>query len=308
MPLTRLNEKADIDLSNSKILVVDDKPINIQTIYSILNSHYVILAATSGEEALQVCQDNRPDLILLDVLMPDMSGLELCKQLKADESTQNIPVIFVTFFNQQEEEDECWRCGGIDFITKPVRPMTLKNRVRFHLTLQKQKEMLQKLVFIDGLTGVYNRRYFDEHLDSMKNKTLRTQQDTAVLMIDIDEFKLFNDNYGHVKGDTALKSVTKTLKASLLRPVDFVCRYGGEEFVAVLPDTDFNGAIEVAERIRSNIFNLQMPHEYAKHKYITVSIGIASMLVCHEQNLDVTEEADLKLYEAKRQGRNKILY
>lgn len=307
MPLSKLTEKADIDLSDSKILVVDDKPINIQNIYSILSSDYIILAATSGEEALQVCQDNKPDLILLDVLMPNMSGLELCKLLKEDELTQFIPVIFVTFFNQQEEEDECWRCGGIDFITKPVRPMTLKNRVKFHLTLQKQKDMLQKLVFIDGLTGIYNRRYFDEHMESLKSKTLRTNIDTAILMIDIDEFKLFNDNYGHIKGDAALKTVTASLKSSLLRPSDYVCRYGGEEFIVVLPDTNLQGAKEVAERIRQDVYQLQLEHEHAKHKFISVSIGIASIIDSHMNNIDPTEIADNKLYEAKKLGRNQIV-
>ncbi|MEO9654795.1 diguanylate cyclase [Marinomonas sp.] len=308
MPLSRLTDKADINLSDSKILVVDDKPINIQTIYSILSSDYTILAATSGEEALQVCQDNKPDLILLDVLMPNMSGLELCKRLKEDELTQTIPVIFVTFFNQQEEEDECWRCGGIDFITKPVRPMTLKNRVKFHLTLQKQKDMLQKLVFIDGLTGIYNRRYFDDHMENLKNKTLRTNNDTAILMIDIDEFKLFNDNYGHIKGDAALKTVTASLKSSLLRPSDYVCRYGGEEFIVVLPDTNIEGAKEVAERIRTDVFKLKLEHEHAKHKCITVSVGIASIIDSHEKNANPTEIADNKLYEAKKLGRNRIVF
>ncbi|GAB3476398.1 diguanylate cyclase [Marinomonas epiphytica] len=301
-----MTESTEIDLSSAKILVVDDKPINIQTIYNVLSHSYTILAATSGQEALSICLDAKPDLILLDVLMPNMSGLELCTELKSLPETNDIPVIFVTSFNQQEEEDECWKSGGIDFITKPVSPMTLQNRVKAHLTLKFQKDMLQKLVFVDGLTGAYNRRYFDEHYDKLKSEALRTKHEASILMIDIDEFKLFNDNYGHIQGDNALKAVAKITKNALMRPTDFVCRYGGEEFIVVLPDTDLKGAVEVAERIRASIQAMGIENSLAKHQVITVSIGIATLINSLENGLNPTQTADENLYSAKQRGRNNV--
>lgn len=308
MPLNRLNDDAEIDLYQSKILVVDDQPINIQTVYNILSGSYVVLAATSAKDALEVCEQNIPDLILLDVLMPEMTGLELCQHLKERSDTKDIPVIFITSINQQEEEDECWLCGGIDFITKPVNPMTLKNRVRAHLTLKYQKDLLLRLVYVDGLTSIFNRRYFDTHIEKLGNEVQRSQRDTSVLLVDIDHFKLYNDNYGHVMGDGTLKQVALLIQKSLRRPADFVSRYGGEEFVIVLPETDAAGAKVVAERIRSNVQQANIEHLPSDHKVVTVSIGISTFLTCHEKPHTVIEHADLNLYEAKKSGRNKVYY
>lgn len=306
MPTSRLNESAEIDLRQSKILIVDDQPINIQTLYSILTDDYVVLAATSGEDALLVCKENPPDLILLDVVMPEMTGLELCQRLKAESNTRDIPVIFVTSFNQQDEEDECWRSGGIDFITKPVNPMTVKNRVKAHLTLKIQKDMLLKLVYVDGLTGVFNRRYFDTHLEKLSNESIRSQRDSALIMVDIDFFKLFNDNYGHIAGDETLRQVAKIIKNALTRPSDFVSRYGGEEFVVVLPDTNKQGAERVAERIRKAVFEQSMEHMLSPHAVITVSLGVATYFQSQKNKRSLIKEADMHLYEAKSAGRNTV--
>ncbi|WP_340676786.1 diguanylate cyclase [Paraglaciecola sp.] len=306
MPVSKLTNNADVQLGQSKILVVDDQPINIQTIYNILAQDYVVLAATSGEDAIEVCGENLPDLILLDVLMPGMTGLELCQQLKMQAETKDIPVIFVTSFNQQHEEDECWRCGGIDFITKPVNPMTLKNRVKAHLTLKFQKDMLLNMVYIDGLTSIYNRRYFDTHIEKLNNQVQRSKRDTAVLLVDIDYFKLFNDNYGHVSGDDTLKTVALLIRDTIKRPTDFVARYGGEEFVVVLPECDLKGASMIAEKIRAAIFNKKIVHEHSPHQYVSISIGVSTFLTCTNNNRTVTEDADANLYIAKDTGRNKI--
>ncbi|MDP5031347.1 diguanylate cyclase [Paraglaciecola sp.] len=308
MPLGKFNEDAEVDLSHSKILVVDDQPINIQTVYNILAEDYEVLAATSAIDALEVCQANPPDLILLDVLMPGMTGLELCQMLKQKVDTRDIPVIFVTSFNEQEEEDECWRSGGIDFITKPVNPMTVKNRVKAHLTLKFQKDILLKLVYVDGLTSIFNRRYFDKHFEKIRSEVKRSQRDTALLMIDIDYFKLFNDNYGHVAGDDTLKKVALIIQRSLSRPADFVSRYGGEEFIAVLPDTDIEGATIVAERIRQNVFNEKIENAHSPQHCVSVSIGISTILNSAKHNCDATEDADKHLYLAKKSGRNQIHY
>lgn len=306
MPISKLNDEAEVDLSQSKILVVDDQPINIQTIYNILSDEYVVLAATSGKDAFDVCEENIPDLILLDVIMPGMSGLEFCQMLKQRADTKGIPVIFVTSINQQEEENECWLCGGIDFITKPVNPMTLKNRVKAQLTLKYQKDLLLKLVYVDGLTSIFNRRYFDMHIEKIGNEVQRSQRDTAILMIDIDYFKLYNDKYGHVLGDETLKDVALLIQNALQRPADFVSRYGGEEFVVVLPETDVVGAVVVAERIRSRLLQEQIEHLASEYKVVTASIGISTFLTCIAEQYTVIEDADANLYDAKKGGRNKV--
>mgnify|MGYP000459941983 CR=1 FL=1 len=190
MPLKSWLRSKEIDLSHAKILVVDDQPVNIQAIYSSLNGSYVVLAATSGEEALDLVVKENPDLILMDVVMPGLSGLDTCRTLKLQEETSEIPVIFITGSDSPEEENDCWDSGGIDFISKPVNPMTLRNRVKSHLMLKYQKDMLLKMVYVDGLTGVFNRRYLDEHLIKHIHLAKRTQRDTSVLLIDIDFFHL----------------------------------------------------------------------------------------------------------------------
>lgn len=306
MPKSKLNEEAEVDLGQSKILVIDDQPINIQTVYNILSKDYVVLAATSGKDAFEVIEQNIPDLILLDVLMPGMSGLEFCQQLKQRADTKGIPVIFVTSINQQEEEDECWLCGGIDFITKPVNPMTLKNRVKAHLTLKFQKDLLLKMVYVDGLTSIFNRRYFDTHIEKLSNEVHRSQRDTALLMVDIDYFKLYNDRYGHVIGDSTLKRVALLIQNTLQRPADFVSRYGGEEFVVVLPETNTEGAVIVAERIRENLLKENIEHLPSNYKVVTISVGISTFLTCNTTEHTVVENADFNLYEAKKLGRNRV--
>ncbi|ATC93332.1 diguanylate cyclase [Pseudoalteromonas tunicata] len=306
MPIFQLNDNADIDLSRSKVLVVDDQPIHIQQIYDILSGQYTVLAATSGEEALEVCELNTPDLILLDVEMPNMSGIETCKLLKSNMITSEIPVIFVTTFTKQEDENECWQCGGIDLIAKPINPMTVKNRVKAHLTIKLQRDMLLQLVYVDGLTSIYNRRYFDNHLIKIENNAIREHIDNALILIDIDHFKRFNDCYGHVQGDHILKEVAKTIKNTLKRPIDFVARYGGEEFVVLLPNTDLHGALKVAAQINQAIYDLSIEHCGSEHKFITISLGVSTSTVSKQQQRSLVEDADYHLYQAKKQGRNTI--
>lgn len=290
------------------ILVIDDHPANIQSINSILSSDYIVLAATSAFVALDICQQTLPDLIVSDVMMPQMTGLQLCQRLAQHPDTKDIPVIFMTSFSKPEEENACWQSGGADFITKPVQPMTLKNRVNAQLKFKAQKEFLSQLVFIDGMTGVYNRRYFDQHIVKLVGRADRVQCSLSLLLIDIDFFKLFNDNYGHLAGDSALCQVASVIKASLLRPIDFVSRYGGEEFVVVLPETDGEGAIKVAERIRQNVVQRQLTHEHSAHHIVTVSIGVAYYHDGIEGHLGLIEKADENLYTAKKSGRNRVSY
>ncbi|WP_273024328.1 diguanylate cyclase [Rheinheimera sp.] len=305
------NAMSDIQLSDfpafseqAVILVVDDQPINIQVIYQILGGSYKILMATSGAQAIKVCTDSLPDLVLMDVLMPEQDGLETCRQMKAQETIADIPVIFVTAAQQQEEEDACWQAGAVDFIQKPVNANTLRHRVNAHLTLKKQSDLLRSLAFIDGLTHVYNRRYFDQFLQKQLAACKRHQMPLAVLLIDIDHFKLYNDHLGHLAGDDALRRVAAAMKACCLRPNDLIARYGGEEFVAVLPDTTAEGARFVAEKILTAITALAIPHPASQYGVISVSIGIAVADPRLGYEAGITERADKQLYLTKQRGRN----
>lgn len=288
----------------STILVVDDQPLNIQVVYQILGQQYQILMATSGKQAIKVCQDNLPDLILMDVMMPDQNGLETCRQLKADKALADIPVIFVTGLQHQTDEDACWDAGGVDFIQKPFNAHTLLNRVKVHLTLKRQADLLRSMAYLDGLTGIFNRRYFDTLLQNQLAQHQRKGAELAVLIIDIDHFKKYNDCFGHLAGDDVLRKVAQGLQTCCSRPGDVVMRYGGEEFAAILPDTDARGAVVVAEKMLKNIAALAIQHPASSTGNLSISVGIATADVSHSYSADVVERADQQLYITKQNGRN----
>ncbi len=298
---------AKVSLENARILVVDDQPINIQVINQILGGSFQLRFAKSGQEALDICLSDPPDLILMDVIMPNLDGLTTCKIIKNTPNISDIPVVFITSLQKAEEENACWQAGGIDYMTKPVNPLPLTNRVNAHLTQKFQADLLKKLAYLDGLTGVYNRRYLDDYLARQTSQAKRTNHAISLLMIDIDYFKQFNDEYGHLVADDQLKLTAFTLKESLHRPTDITARYGGEEFICVLPDTGAEGAKQVAERILRHIRALEIPHKLSPHKYLTVSVGTASIEAKQNYNTDLTALADKNLYKAKNTGRNKVI-
>ena len=300
------NFNRQIDISFARILIVDDKPIHIHSMYQILSPFYTILAATNGKEAIERAEQEQPDLILLDAIMPEPSGIQVCKTLKENALTKNIPIIFVTSFQLLEEENECWEAGGIDFISKPVNAITLLNRVKAQLTLKFQTDLLVQLAYIDGLTGINNRRYLDEQLGALLAQAKRLQLDLAILMLDIDYFKQYNDTYGHISGDEALISIAQITQHALLRPADFVCRYGGEEFIVILPDTNLEGACNIAQRICDNLKEHKIEHRTAPLKELTLSMGCTTALTENCFNVELVQRADHLLYQAKQHGRNRI--
>jgi diguanylate cyclase (GGDEF)-like protein len=252
--------------------------------------------------------DEPPDLILLDIMMPEMDGYEVCRRLKADFRTKNIPVIFITAMNQEEDETKGLEIGAVDYITKPFSMAIVKARVRTHLELKRHRDMLENLSSLDGLTGIPNRRRFDEMLDTEWRHCLRENVFLSLIMMDIDYFKNFNDNQGHQAGDDCLKKVAMMLASSVRRPMDFVARYGGEEFVAILPKTDADGIAIVAENIRKNIESLLIPHSHSPASdYVTVSLGGAAVVPNTQLSSDIlVKAADDALFQAKREGRNCI--
>ncbi len=291
-----------------RLLVVDDQPINIQTLYQIFHIDHEVFMATSGAQALDFCHTTPPDLILLDVVMPDMGGLAVCQQLKADAATADIPVIFVTAQSEPMDETRALETGGVDFIHKPVNPAVVRARVKTHLTLKAQNDLLRSLVFIDGLTGVANRRRFDEALQTEWRRCRRSQSELTLLMIDIDHFKRYNDHYGHQAGDACLQTVATAIKERFNRSHDLVARYGGEEFACLMPECDRNAGLAKAEELRAAIVALGIPHADSPiANMVTLSIGVATAHPDGKGNpKDLVTTADAALYSAKSSGRNLV--
>jgi diguanylate cyclase (GGDEF)-like protein len=291
------------------ILIVDDTPANIEILSSILGGEHQILFATSGQDALELVAGQTPDLILLDVMMPEMDGYEVCRRLKADPRTHNVPVIFITSLSEEGDETRGLEVGAIDYIFKPIRAPIVKARVRNHLELKRYRDMLENLSAIDGLTGLANRRRFDERLAQEWLRGRRNQSPLSVCMMDLDFFKLFNDRYGHAAGDDCLRRVALALASTVRRPTDFVARYGGEEFVCVLPDTDAAGAAVLANRLRDSVAALGIPHAASTvARYVTISGGVAAVIPADDSTpTQLLEAADRLLYQAKKAGRNRFV-
>lgn len=295
----------------SAILIVDDISSNIQVLANALQADYRIKVATSGQRALEICRsESPPDLILLDIMMPDMDGYEVCRELKSDAETSSIPIIFVTALSEVSDEEKGLNLGAVDYITKPFHLPIVKVRVRNHLNLKLKTDLLEEMSHIDGLTHIANRRNFDEVLDKEARRVARIAQPISLIMLDIDFFKLFNDNYGHGLGDECLMQVAKAMREVIKRPNDLLARYGGEEFAVILPETPLEGALKVAEELRLAVEALAFPHAYSEvSDSVTISLGVASNLFDQQISIDkVLKQADQALYRAKELGRNQVAH
>jgi diguanylate cyclase (GGDEF)-like protein len=290
----------------SKVLIVDDATGNIKILQQALSDDAKIIFATNGKRALELAASEKPDLILLDIIMPQMDGYEVCRILKDDNETKNIPVIFITAMDEVKDETKGLGMGAIDYITKPFSRAVVQARVRNHLDYKRQKDMLEKLCSIDGLTEIPNRRSFDQRLEQELRRNLRTKTPLSMIIMDVDHFKPFNDNYGHAEGDRCLKKVALTLSNSLERSGDFVARYGGEEFAAIFPDTGIEGLQSMAEKMRAAIVAECIPHTHSKTaEILTMSFGGITLIPSINSSPNkLIEAADKNLYHAKNSGRN----
>jgi diguanylate cyclase (GGDEF)-like protein len=290
------------------ILAIDDVPANLKLLGEILQQEYRFLVATSGAAGLEIATAKQPDLILLDVMMPDMDGYEVCTQLKANPLTQSIPVIFITALKEETDETRGLEIGAIDYVTKPFSPAIVRIRVRNHLELKRYHDLLESQAVTDGLTGIANRRQFDKWLDREWRLAIRRQSPISLILGDIDCFKLFNDHYGHPEGDECLKGVAKALAAGLRRPSELLARYGGEEFACILPDTDLTGATHFAGNLLEQVRALKMPHETSfVTDTVTMSLGAATMSPkLGDGQETLIQRADEQLYAAKKAGRNQV--
>ena len=291
------------------ILIVDDSREDINILGSLLREEYNLRIAIDGEKALKIVESgNYPDLILLDIMMPGISGYEVCKILKSNTLTQHIPIIFITGKTSEDDEVTGFELGAIDYITKPFRSAVVKARIHTHMELKKYRDYLINTSYCDGLTSISNRRHFDEHYDNMWKIAIREAIPLSLIMIDIDDFKQFNDNYGHSNGDRALRLIAKTLENSIERKTDIIARYGGEEFVCLLASTRISGAINIAEKFNAAIGLLQIPHGFSTTgKYVTISQGIASTVPLQKLGSEeLINTADECLYKSKKEGKNRF--
>jgi diguanylate cyclase (GGDEF)-like protein len=295
------------------ILVVDDTSKNLQLVIEILDeAGYSTTFAVNGKQALQRVSVTKPHLILLDVMMPEMNGIEVCRTLKSDENHKNIPIIFLTAVGEQSTLVQAFEEGAVDYITKPFKKYELLARVKTHLELKQFRDKLldaylrlEQLVLTDPLTGVPNRRYLLQVGEQEFSRTRRYQRPLSIMMIDIDYFRNINNDYGHDVGDKALKLVATTIK-QCLRFIDEFGRFGGEEFVVLLPETKIEDALFVAERIRQSVAQISMELK-SIHRQITVSIGVADFINTDESLDQLLKRADQALFKAKDQGRNQIV-
>ena len=296
-------------LQRQKLLVVDDLPINIKLLNEVLRDDYDVFFATSGPEAIQLAISHQPDLILLDVVMPAMNGYDVLRQLKRLTTCRDIPVIFITSMSDEDDETQGLELGAADYITKPFRPGIVRLRVRNHLEMKRQRDLLQSLSYLDGLTTLPNRRALDAQLEKEWRRAVRSQQPLSLMLMDVDHFKKFNDRFGHLAGDDCLRKVAQALVRSIQRGEDFVARYGGEEFACILPSTEELGAKVVGERMRAQIEELRIPHIPGLGSgVVTISLGLFAIHPDQDsRHVEAMGFADTALYEAKKQGRNQVI-
>jgi diguanylate cyclase (GGDEF)-like protein len=264
--------------------------------------------ASTGYEALRMAEVHKPDLILLDIIMPGMNGFEVLSYLKKSPTTRTIPVLIITGLTDDEDEELGLRLGAVDYIVKPFNRTIVLARIKIHRRIIEQMRTIEQYSLQDPLTGVLNRRSFDLNVEFMWQLAIRRKEPVSVMMIDIDNFKYFNDQYGHSHGDLALKTVANTLAKSLKRETDMLFRWGGEEFLILLPNTSINRALYFGERILTNIRNVNIPNlKDTNPTNVTASIGIASTLPTSGKTIsELVRQADQAMYNAKGTGKNRV--
>lgn len=320
------------------ILIVDDSQEDLFLLQLTLQDagYEYVITADSAKKALDILEKSKSDksysninLIIMDLAMAEMDGIEASRRIKNDEQLRDIPIVILTGACGVECLEAAFDAGAIEYLIKPVAKAELLVRVRSLIKLGRENMLrkfreselkdlteklasenavCQRLAFLDGLTGIANRRYFDEFLLKEWLRSIRDQTSLSLIMIDIDHFKIFNDTYGHQAGDECLKMLAMALESTLKRPADMIARYGGEEFVVVLPETEINGALAIAETMRLKAHALNIPHESSHgHGRVTISLGVAS--ITPELNTSpslLITVADKALYRAKNEGRNRI--
>ena len=291
----------------NSVLIVDDDTSNIIALTRMLSPEYTICAAKNGQDALEAAAAHLPDVILLDILMPEMDGYEVLAALKGSDTMRAIPVIIISGLDSVEDEEKGLALGAADYVSKPFHPAIVKLRIQNQIKILNYINIIKELCLIDQLTGIPNRRSSDERLLLEWGRAIRTESPISILMIDLDNFKSYNDTYGHIPGDMLLQGVAGLFARELKRSMDFVARWGGEEFIVLLADSDWSRALETAERIRAGVESAVFVLADGRETKITVSIGLNSQVPASNDSIhDFVSRADKALYAAKREGKNRV--
>ena len=291
------------------VLIVDDEPETVAALIQALENDFDLRVTTEGALAVDLVVSQRPDLVLLDVEMPGLDGYEVCARLKSDDRVADIPIFFLTSRLNDTAEVRGLELGAVDYATKPINPEILRRRITNHIALKQARDRLARLALIDSLTGLANRRFFDQVLETeCRHLNRGGRGHLSLVLIDVDYFKAFNDAFGHVVGDHCLKRVAAAIRSVAQRTTDVTARYGGEEFGCILPETPPEGARRLAEEMRQSIRNLCIPHVVPDiGSVVTVSLGVVTLPPgrCSSPTLAITT-ADSLLYRAKSQGRDRV--
>ena len=314
------------------VMLVDDQPFVAEAIRkqlaedSEINFHYCAVPDQAISTALEI----RPTVILLDMVMPDVDGLALLRYFRSNPGTREVPVIVLSSRDDAKVKAEAFEAGANDYLIKLPDKIEMLARIRYHsngfIVKQQRDEAyralresqnklaeanleLMRMANYDALTGLANRRHFDESLNIEWKRAMRKREPMSVMMLDIDYFKSYNDTYGHLKGDEVLRKVADVIQKSLMRPADLAYRYGGEEFVLILPEISLTGTKVLAENIRKNVAALDIPHEGSEiAHHLTISIGVASLVPNSDETpTTLVSLADAALYRAKDAGRNQVV-
>jgi diguanylate cyclase (GGDEF)-like protein len=292
-----------------KILIIDDSPVQTEFLSSILRGEHELTACHTAEEGLRAAKEGNFALILLDVIMPEMDGFTLLRELKATDLTRYIPVILLTSLTDIQFEEQGLLLGAVDYVTKPFNPVIIKARVNTHIQLYHYQMQFRQQAMIDELTGVANRRRYEDGSTARWNEAVRFNLPFSICMFDIDKFKLYNDTFGHPAGDQVIAAVAKTVSTYFQRSTDLFARYGGEEFVAVFVGTAAESAFEFMKSVRQAVENLHIPHNSPVSPWVTVSIGGVTVTPKVGNDFNTCLKlADTMLYDAKRFGRNQVVW
>lgn len=295
------------EVAKYSILIVDDEKTNLDVLNHILKNDYTVYVAKTGGMALRRAREDRPDLILLDILMEDMSGYEVLKELKKADETRNTPVIFITGLSNAADEEKGFLMGAVDYIIKPFNNTIVKARIRKSMVEVRQRRIIEGAHDIDVLTGMPNRHNFEECLMAEWRQAVRDGAPLSVMRIDLDHFEQYNEVHGYLQGDILLQTIVNAFARNLKRPADYAARIGRDEFAAILPGTGSRGAEAVAEEIRRMVELMDVPRMGTADVKATVSIGAAG---CNpKESEDFTEimnEAGSALTQAQQSGGNQV--
>ena len=292
-----------------KILIVDDSVMQAARLKAILEDEYEITVAHTAEEGLRYASSEGFSLILLDVIMPDMDGFMLLKRMQEEIITRSVPVILITSLSDIQDEERGFMLGAVDYIKKPFHPVIVKARVNTHIKLYGYRKQVEKQSMTDQLTGIANRRRYEEYSCNKWREAVRLKCTFSICMIDIDNFKVYNDTFGHPAGDKVIAAVANVISTHLQRATDFVARYGGEEFIAIISGEEGSKAFQHAKRIKQEIEDLHIPHDPSVSEWVTVSIGGVTVVPKNgDQYQAYLKIADTMLYDAKRYGRNRVVW